>query len=234
MIDADNAAAQMEEDKRFRVGELVFLENICEALPEVGSQNRMRKVLLLMLYAQLEGFTKNTLEIYRRHIDESGLTCGDVRPELATSAFADVFKALQSSDKATKNFLPVELNELKEDLRTFAIQKTLVDRAATYMRTALKIPDKHVDMESNLKPVVLKKNLFRLALPFSMFDEHDGVLNRLLNQRNRIAHGDLVAGIDESDYEDIRKAVIKIMDELSQKITDAILNRSYLRKSPKN
>ncbi len=102
------------------------------------------------------------------------------------------------------------------------------------MSMGLKIPDKYIDMESNLKPIVLRKNLFRLALPFNMFDDYDGVLNRLLSQRNNIAHGALVAGIDKLDYQEIRSAVMKVIDELNKKIIEAILNRSYLRKSPKN
>lgn len=234
MIDAENAATQLDEDKRIRLGELAFLEKICDSLADEESQNRMRKSLILMLYAQFEGFVKTALDIYRRHIDESGLSYAQVLPELATSAFADVFKAFQGSSKAIQNFLPEQLRELKDEMQTFAIQSTLVDRATNYMSMGLKIPDKYIDMESNLKPIVLRKNLFRLALPFNMFDDYDGVLNRLLSQRNNIAHGALVAGIDKLDYQEIRSAVMKVIDELNKKIIEAILNRSYLRKSPKN
>ena len=141
MLDGDSAAAQLEEDKRIRLGELIFLENICDSLTDEGSRNKMRKSLILMLYAQFEGFVRTVLDIYRRHIDESHLTCGEVLPELATSIFADAFKALRGSDKATKKFLPKELHETKEeDLQTFAIQSTLVEKAAPYMAMGLKIP----------------------------------------------------------------------------------------------
>ncbi len=228
-MNAEDAATQLEDDKRSRLNELTFLENICNSLPDEIQQNRMRKAVILMLYAQLEGFTKTALEIYCRHINEAALRCGDVLPELATSAFSEVFKALQGSDKATKKFLPNELHELKEDLRTFAIQKTLVSLCANFMQAELKIPDKYVDMESNLKPMVLKKNLYRLALPFQMFNEHIGILDRLLNQRNTIAHGGLVAGIGAVDYAEMRQAALNIIDALQEKVIQAISTRSYLR-----
>jgi RiboL-PSP-HEPN len=228
-------AAELEEDERLRISELILLENICESLNDEAIQNRMRKSMLVMLYAQLEGFTKFALEVYKRHVSEANLKCGDVQSELAVSAFSDVFSALKGSDRVTKKFLPKELHETKEDLRTFAIQKTLVDRASSFLDSDLMIPEKYIDLESNLKPIVLKKNLFRLGLEHNQFSEHDAVLQKLVGLRNNIAHGDIVAGVDSKDYDDMRGSVLKIVQDIRLKIIDAIQTRRYLKswsKSP--
>jgi HEPN superfamily RiboL-PSP-like protein len=44
-------------------------------------------------------------------------------------------------------------------------------------------------VESNLKPVVLRKILFRLGFPPETFASHEGTIHRLVNRRNNIAHG---------------------------------------------
>lgn len=218
-------AAELEEDQLIRLNELVFLENICEELPE-DQQDRLRRAMLLMLYSHFEGFVKTALEIYRRHINESGSKCKDVRPEIATCALKDIFRAFRNPENAA-NFLPESLKNLGE-LRSLAIERTFIDQASNIGLREVLIPDKYIDMESNLKPIVLRKNLYRMGLPHDMFDDHEVIISQLLGRRNNIAHGAEALGVRIEVYQEMKTAVTEVMSDLRLKILGAIQNQSYL------
>src|SRR5262249_9532117 len=113
----------------------------------------MRRSMLLMLYAHFEGFAKIAFTVYCRHINEVRVCCKDVQPELGTTALRDVFKAFRNPVSA-ENFLPPELRAMN-DLRSLAVERTLVSDAFVLGHRAVSIPDNYVDTESNLKPIVL-------------------------------------------------------------------------------
>lgn len=226
MFDAARAATELEEDQLIRQEELVFLENLCGTL-HTDEQDRMRRSMLLMLYAHLEGFAKLAFTVYCRHINEAGILCRDVQPELATSALRDVFRAFRNPQGA-ENFLPHELRNLKE-LRPLAIERTLVKEAFTISLRTVSLPDTYIDTESNLKPEVLRKNLYRLGLPHDMFDAHESTVGKLLGRRNNIAHGSEVAGISADAYSSMKAAVYSVMDALKMKIVESIQTRAYFR-----
>ena len=225
-MDAATAAAELEEDQRIRQEELAFLENLCGNLSE-PEQDRMRRSMLLMLYAHFEGFAKIAFTVYCRHINEAKVRCREVQPELATTALKDVFLAVRTADNA-ENFLPKKLKKLG-DLRFLAVERTLVKRAFTLGHRVVQIPDKYVDTESNLQPVVLRKNLYRLGLPYDMFDTHEPTVGELLGRRNGITHGADVSGVGITVYDGMKVAVYSVMDDLRLKITEAISARAYVQ-----
>jgi len=93
------------------------------------------------------------------------------------------------------------------------------------------IPEEVVDTESNLKPVVLRKILFRLGFQHNCFKKNEGMISHLLERRNNVAHGAQKEGLSKEDYEEIEKATLEIMRQLKSLIVDALLNKSYLKKS---
>jgi hypothetical protein len=222
-------AAELEEEQRIRLVEIAFLENICTALPTEDEKDRMRRAMVVMLYSHFEGFAKFTLELYRRAVELCGLKCCDVQPALATSALRDLFKAFRSPDQA-QNLLPTVLLSSNE-LRPLAVERAFIEKAWDFGQRTVSLPDDFVDTESNLKPIVLRKNLFRLGLPHDLFDEVEGSVHKLLNFRNAIAHGSRLSGIDEPDYNELRAAVLRIMQELKRAILDAITSEAFRRSS---
>ena len=158
-------------------------------------------------------------------IDEGRLKCCEVQPSLATAALNDLFKAFRNPDHG-KSFLPKALQSVSE-LRSLAIERAFVENAWDFGQKIASIPEDFVDMESNLKPMVLRKNLFRLGLPHDLFDKIENSIHRLLNYRNTVAHGSRLTGFDESEYSDLEQAVVQIMDELRETIIAAIANQSF-------
>lgn len=86
-----------------------------------------------------------------------------------------------------------------------------------------------VDAESNLTPRVIRKILYRLGLPYEIFDKYEGNICRLLKRRNDYAHGDNVEGIKEADYLDLEEKVNIMILDLMILLTDAAKTRSYLK-----
>lgn len=225
-------AVELEEDQSKRLEEIRFLQNICAALPDEMEQNRMRRAMVVMLYAHFEGFAKLALEVYRRTIDEQGLKCCEVQPALATAALNDLFKAFRNPEQGL-GLLPGPIKGFPE-LRAFAIERAFVEKAWEFGQQVVSIPDKFVDTESNLKPVVLRKNLYRLGLAHDLFDNMDASISKLLNYRHRIAHGGFPGGLDELEYTELSSAVMLIMDELRKTILQAITSEAFRLQSFKS
>jgi hypothetical protein len=218
-------AAELEDEQRIRLQEIAFLENVCASLTADADKDRMRRSMIVMLYSHFEGFAKFALELYRRVVDERELKCCEVQPALATTTLRDLFKAFRSPDQAP-NLLPKVLQALTE-LRPLAIERAFIEQAWDFGQRIVSLPEDFVDTESNLKPIVLRKNLFRLGLPHDLFDDIEGSIHKLLNYRNTIAHGSRLSGIDEVEYVELRAAVLRIMEELKKAILAAIAAEAF-------
>ena len=105
-------------------------------------------------------------------------------------------------------------------------------RLAEVLGRAVDIPDEIVDTESNLWPIVLKKNLFRLGFDHECLSAHDGTIHNLVNRRNNIAHGLERSGISEGDFDKLQKAVYEVMDEVMSMVMTSLSKQSFLRPVP--
>jgi hypothetical protein len=86
-----------------------------------------------------------------------------------------------------------------------------------------------IDTESNLKPPVIRKNLYYLGFPSNKFEAFEGRINKLLEYRNPIAHGESSKGIDRDAYESLREAAYEVMNAVKRDIMQAIEREDYLR-----
>jgi hypothetical protein len=89
--------------------------------------------------------------------------------------------------------------------------------------------EKVVDPESNLKPEVIRKNLFRLGFQHDMFQAHEGTVHQLLNKRNSVAHGSTRLGIEEDEYNKLEAAVLDIMSDVVKLLFESLRRKFYLR-----
>lgn len=219
--------AQLEADEAWRQDEIRFLQNTGAAISSEDEQRRFRRALILLLYAHFEGYCRFALVLYLQAINGEQITCGEANFALAAAALSDVFAALRDPEKRSDLFR----NQLPDDreLHRFARDREFLQRTAEYEARPLNVPDKVVDTESNLWPVVLRKMLFRLGLAHDKFSHLDGEMWQLLNARNDIAHGRSKDGVDERRYLALRSAVFSIMDEVRRGVLHALLQQAYLR-----
>jgi hypothetical protein len=219
--------AELEADRAWREQEIRAFQNQGSSIVDEEEQNRYRRALVLLLYAHYEGFCKFAFTLYATAINDSGITCGQATYAVAAASLSDMFRNLRNPLKKCDLFR----RELPDDakLHQFAREREFVELTAEVEKRPVKIPDNLVDTESNLTPVVMKKNLYRLGLPHDQFEVHDCEINQLLNFRNGISHGDLKDGVRESIYLKLRTATFSIMSELGTGIMKALSEQVYIR-----
>ena len=91
--------------------------------------------------------------------------------------------------------------------------------------------EKLSDTESNLKPSILRKILFRLGFDPSLADDWSNDVDLLIGRRNNIAHGAERSGVSHKIYHEFKEVVIAVMNAITQAIFQSAANREYARQS---
>lgn len=219
--------AQIEEEITWRSDEIRFLKNQLSNIYRENEREKFRKALVVMLYSHYEGFCKTLFLIYINEINLNGIGRSEANSYIVTASLEDAFKAYDSRDKKNKFFkrqLPDD-----EKLHRFSRQVDFIDSMHDLLSEKVYIPEEIIDTESNLKPVVLRKLLFRLGFKYDIFNSYEGQIDHLLNKRNNIAHGSEKDGIKEEEYNDIEKATFTVIEELKKLVINALENKEFLK-----
>ncbi|GHN03004.1 hypothetical protein WSM22_44930 [Cytophagales bacterium WSM2-2] len=220
---------EIEEDHTWRTDEIRFFQNQLVNVPTEPQKDQFRRAIVLLLYAHFEGFCKFAFTLYVNAVNRQSIKCKEANFSIAAASLADLFNALRNPDKKNQVFRNSLPND--EKLHRFARDKDFVEESDNFNERTVLIPDDVVDMESNLKPVVLRKNLFRLGFSHDSFESIEGEINKLLNYRNKIAHGAAREGLSRDELEGLTNAALRIMREVKQTVMDALTNRKYLKAS---
>lgn len=219
--------AEIEADQAWRQDEIRFFQNRLSDLDSESDKNQFRRALILILYAHFEGFFRFALAHYIRTINRENVSCKEARSALVAATMAEVFRDLRNPNSKCAEFR----NTLPDDakLHRFARDKEFVERFQQFEGRRVNISDDAVDTESNLKPPVIRKNLYHLGFAPDKFAAFEGQVNKLLAFRNPISHGETRKGVDAANYESLRDAAFDIMDAIKRDIMQAIEKREYLR-----
>ena len=217
--------AQLEAEFSWRQEEILFFQNQCENVRE-SQKDKFRRALVLLLYSHFEGFIKFALVQYISFVNNENIDCKSANSAIAAASLADVLAALRHSSKKAPEFKNSAPDDTK--LHLFFRDREFVIQAFDLLGRTVNIPDSVVDTESNLKPDVLRKNLYRLGLPYDQFKALDTTINKLLMWRNKIAHGESQQGIEVTLYEELKTASFKIMNEITRELTVAVDEKHYL------
>ncbi len=219
--------AELEEDQRWREQEIRFFQNRGSRIRSEEEQDLFRRAVILLLYAHFEGFCKFALTLYATTVNREKIRCGEANYAIAAASLADLFKALRDPNKKCPEFR----HALPDDaaLHRFGRDREFVERSDEFANRHVNIPDYVVDTESNLKPVILRKNLYRLGLFHDQFKGLDSEINKLLEYRNKIAHGESRSGIPLQTYSSLREATFRIMNEIKRGVIEALRGKHYLR-----
>lgn len=225
-MNIESFRAQLEKEFEWRTAEIRYFHNLCAGIECVEDQKRFRRAIILLLYSHFEGYCKFSLTLYVTAINQLQIPCSDANLAIAASSLSNVFRALKDVNKKSDEFR----NELPDDskLHAFAREREFLERATEIMNLPVTIPDGVVDTESNLKPIVLRKNLYRLGLPYDHFDPLDGSIHTLLELRNKIAHGETQDGIDVELYNTLRDCASKVMTGITTGVTKALIDKDFL------
>ena len=86
-----------------------------------------------------------------------------------------------------------------------------------------------VDLESNLSPLVFKKNLYKLGLPHEIDRDIEVNLNKLLGIRNKIVHGERRDGVNRTEYEGFELSVAKTVSQTMINLTKSCVEKLFLK-----
>ena len=219
--------AEIEYEYSWRDEEIRFLENCTSGLRDEESKKRIRRATILMLYAHLEGFCVFSFRHFIRAINSEKIAAENASFAIAAAACSKVFAAMRDSNTKCELFQ----NALPDDskLHRIARDQEFVERIAEVAGIQVELVDDIIDTESNLKPVVLRKNLFLLGLPNDAFKHLDGTIHRLLNLRNKIAHGERKDGIDSREFNVLKHAVREVMRDVKSLIMKHLADQTFLR-----
>lgn len=219
--------AELEADRAWREDEVRKLQNLGESLSRAEEKDQYRRALVVMLYAHFEGFCRFALSLYCSAINRARIQCEQADFALVAASLAILFRDLRNPDKKSDIFRHPLPDDRK--LHMFAREREFVQRSTEFLRRTVEIPDGVVDMESNLTPTVLSKNLFRLGFRHDAFEEWYGDINKLLEYRNKIAHGEMRSGVAQKAYADLRGSVDKVMTGITVAVTRTLEQEDYLR-----
>ncbi|MBN1609915.1 MAG: hypothetical protein JW940_25010 [Polyangiaceae bacterium] len=228
-VDVAALRAEMETEREWREKEMRLLRNQLSFLESEEDRMMARKALVVMLYAHFEGICRALLAMYVNRLNALGLRVADVIPELAAASLSGVFQALRNPTSKCAEFrrpLPDD-----SELHRFARDRDFVEAFSEFSERGVQLSADVLDAESNLKPVVLRKMLFRLGLDRELTRPWEGAIHNLLRRRNDVAHGTAKAGLDEREYRELEQGIAQVVDALVVAIFGAVTQQAYLARS---
>ncbi len=218
--------AELELEREWREDDIRFFHNLQARLENAGDRQRLRRSIIGMFYAHIEGFVYFSFDLYANSINRLELKCSDVKPAIAAASLSAEFLALKNSDK--KN--PIFKRELPEDRKLHQICREIdfLDQIREVNAKKVKIPKNYINTENNVGPTVLRKLLYQMGLDHKDLDEVSTDLLRLLNIRNDIAHGKRKDGIEDDDYIKFKDCFNTIFSRISNLLVKAFSDKDYL------
>jgi hypothetical protein len=223
MPSPDEVFGELEAGRALREGEVRLLQNLAILESDEERQATLRRSLVLIAYAHLEGFCKVAMESYATAVNSVSIPCSEAVAPLVAATLHRAFVALRDIQSKHPTFAKSpDDSELHMTWR----EQTFVEKAEALMSTTVDIPDGVVNTEANLSPSVLKRNMYRLGLAYGEVEGQRAGMNRLLGKRNEIAHGELVSPSRE-DVEAYVVTAFEIMLFVQQEVFEALNKKAY-------
>lgn len=160
-MNAEQLRTDIESNLLLRQDEIRFYQNQVELAPVGAAKDRMRRALILLLYAHFEGFTKLALTLYVTAINAEHIACSDAETCLVAATLFDEFNSLRNPQPVAGAFRGANPEDSK--LMRFARERTFVEAAYKLLEREVVMSPTLIETEGNLRPRVLRKLLFRLG-----------------------------------------------------------------------
>ncbi len=223
---ANELRAALETELAWRQEELAFFKNQLNSIKE-DNKSKYRKRLVLVLYAHLEGYIKISLQTYIQYINSQQLSRKDVNTGLMVASMYKEFLAYENLDRKCEIFR----RELPDDARLHRLFRRIdfMEKVDDFKEQKLNIDDQIINTESNLRYIVLQKNLYKIGLPIDLFNDYQSDIDALVNRRNSIAHGDFKAGVTAQEFSNWETKVFSILSGVTRLLYDYANNKRYLQ-----
>ncbi|WP_269146876.1 MAE_28990/MAE_18760 family HEPN-like nuclease [Xenorhabdus nematophila] len=202
------------------------LNNLISKTDDDTDKNRIRRAVICLLYAHVEGFVKFSFNLYIEAINKMDLNCHQVKPILAAAVYYVDFLKMNNPDIKNKIFKKV----LPDDSHLHRIYRyeEFFEKIHSVLNSKIKIEDGYINTESNVGKEILQKLLYQVGLSHNSLDKVIGPLTRLKNKRNNISHGVDKSIIDTIEYLQFYNCSMSIMGELSKVLFSAFQSKDFL------
>ncbi|MFE0034320.1 MAE_28990/MAE_18760 family HEPN-like nuclease [[Kitasatospora] papulosa] len=222
--DALTIRATLEGEITWRRDEVRRLRNLQTLQISGQSRESLRRALLVMLYAHLEGYAKFALEQYAEAINRAGLTVRQGRKELGAACLAEKFKTYRSPESSDP--LDPAGGRARQILKDAEFLEDLLGMQSTPISLNV---DHVTSADSNLSPAVLRRNLAMLALDDSGVHRFTSALEGLLKLRNNIAHGERLNLPSDQSFEKLEGRIFGLCDSLTLLVYHSVRDEQYKR-----
>lgn len=227
MSSPDDVFRQIERDREVREREIRLLGNLARGSSNKSEQDALFRSAILLTYAHLEGFCKFALLAYAAAVNAMRLKCSDATFTIVAASLTNVFGALRNVQSRHPAFASGLPNDAK--LHLLAREAEFIEKFNSVIESIVELPDDVVDTESNLSPIILKKNLYKLGMDYAVPEREGAQLNQLLGIRNAIAHGDILKIPKGKEVQDYVELAFRTMSFVQLEIHRALKDKIYLR-----
>jgi hypothetical protein len=206
----ENFIDLIDNEIAWRKKELSYLKgNVKENSPHYKTHLRSAIVLL---YAHWEGFVKNSCELYLNYIKTQKLNYSELTENIIALSLKYNLKDFEQTNKMT-------------------IHCQMVDFLLNNLNRRATIPNNDIiKTGSNLNSNILKEILTTVGLDYNAYELKNNLLDSvLLKSRNSIAHGEYL-DLNEVDYNELHSEILAIMDDIKNKLSNAIIMEEFRRK----
>ncbi|MGJ0621061.1 MAG: MAE_28990/MAE_18760 family HEPN-like nuclease [Methylocystis sp.] len=227
MRSPDDLFQDLESDRLQREAELRLIENFASRAEVEAERNMLLRSLVLLTYAHLEGFCKFALLAYAGSVNALAVPCREAAFPVLAASLGDIFAALRNPNSKAPEFR----SNLPDDgeLHMLWRERTFVESYEAILCRSIEIPDRVIDTKANLNTVVLKRNLYQLGLDYPAVERHRGAIDRLLNVRNAIAHGDALRVPSPEHMREYTVAVFDVMQFVQNGVFVALRDGAFRR-----
>ena len=206
----DQLVATLERALSWRKKELTDLK-FTVSLALEARQRMLLRAAVCLLYAHWEGFIKDAATEYIRYMASQGLQLEDVAINFVALGF--------------RSDIVVAGNSRRPTLHTDLIDTILNGQRQPFTPQWREA----VDAGSNLDSRHLEDILCQVGLNPQDYLSKGHLLNeRLLKNRNAIAHGDGIP-IEVNDYDELHEVIVGLLDKFRDDLEQAAISSSYLR-----
>ncbi|WP_105169989.1 MAE_28990/MAE_18760 family HEPN-like nuclease [Pseudoalteromonas sp. T1lg23B] len=195
---------EIVESNSWRDGEFAKLKvNSHEISSELW--NRM---CVPMIYAHWEGYIVSSLKIMIEFLNTLNLKPDDVPTKLVVIGLGDSYKSLSGK-------------------QNFQQRIEFTDKFSSLFGKAIKFKKK-IDTKSNLRAEVLEELCIMFDFDFNKFKDCSSSIDRLVNVRNSIAHGENSFVITKENIQNFIEQVNIAMDIFLNEINEFLNEERYL------
>lgn len=214
---------EMEEALSWRLNEYTHLKNVIKDDNKIA----VTKILIVMLYAHLEGFYKDCMECYIKLINQSDYSLNELNESLVAASLSKQFSSFEDMNRKCRELTSVPPTE--DYLHKFHRRKELTKIFnSDYINRKARIKDSIINTKSNLMFSVWQENFYILGLDEKYFQNYQKHIDKLVNLRNSVAHGSQREPIEFSEFEVLQKQIIQLMENLITYLYQYSYDKLYL------